>query len=84
MATCSHLDTLDFSLKPSADGCEDCLAIGSRWVHLRMCQECGHVGCCESLGAHNTAHYRDSGHAVIRSQPVGEGFTWCYECNAYL
>ncbi|MGH2685540.1 MAG: UBP-type zinc finger domain-containing protein [Actinomycetota bacterium] len=49
-----------------------------------MCAECGHVGCCESLGAHNTEHYRDSGHAVIRSQPVGEGFTWCYECNAYL
>jgi uncharacterized UBP type Zn finger protein len=43
------------------------------------------VGCCESLNAHNTAHYRDSGHPVIRSMPLGEdSFTWCYECERYL
>ena len=65
---------------PRATTCERC----GETRNLRVCAECGHVGCCESLGAHNTAHYRDSGHAVIRSQPVGEGFTWCYECNAYL
>jgi hypothetical protein len=33
---------------PSADGYEDCLRIGSLWVHLRLCLTCGHGGCCDS------------------------------------
>ncbi len=52
--------------------------------NLRACATCGHVGCCESLNAHNTAHYRDSEHPVIRSMPIEAGFTWCYVCEAYL
>ncbi|HZA27851.1 MAG TPA: UBP-type zinc finger domain-containing protein [Actinomycetota bacterium] len=66
---------------PRAEACEKC---GST-VNLRVCTECGHVGCCESQLAHNTAHYRESGHAIIRSMPVRPGsFTWCYECERYL
>lgn len=65
---------------PRADVCEAC----GETRNLRVCADCGHVGCCESLGAHNTAHARDSGHQVIRSVPVGEGFTWCYACQRYL
>jgi len=36
---------------PSAEGCEDCMRIGSPWVHLRLCLTCGHVGCCDSESA---------------------------------
>jgi uncharacterized UBP type Zn finger protein len=79
MATCSHLDTLDYSVKPSADGCEDCLAIGSQWVHLRMCQQCGHVGCCDSSpNRHASAHHRSTGHPLVRSFEPGESWFYCY------
>ena len=65
---------------PSSWGCEDCLAQGRRdWVHLRICQECGHVGCCDnSPGRHATAHFRLAGHPVIRSYEPGEDWYWCY------
>lgn len=67
--------------QPRADSCEEC---GSTF-NLRVCTECGHVGCCESQWGHNTAHYRETGHSVIRSLPLGRGsFTWCYECRSYL
>ena len=65
---------------PRSTTCEAC----GESRNLRACAICGHVGCCESLNAHNTAHYRDSGHPVIRSMPVADGFTWCYVCEAYL
>jgi len=76
---CEHLDTVEEDLVPSAEGCEDCLASGGRWVHLRMCQQCGHVGCCDSSpNRHATAHWRESGHPVIRSFEPGEDWWWCY------
>jgi hypothetical protein len=61
-------------------GCVDCLAQGLRdWVHLRVCQECGHVGCCDnSPGRHATAHFHVAGHPVIRSYEPGEDWYWCY------
>jgi uncharacterized UBP type Zn finger protein len=66
---------------PRSDSCEEC---GSTW-NLRVCAECGHVGCCESQHGHNTAHARASGHQVIRSLPLDAGsFTWCYGCRRYL
>ena len=67
MATCNHLDTIG-AVEPSSQGCEDCLASGRQdWVHLRMCQECGHVGCCDNSPArHATAHFRSVSHPLIR------------------
>jgi uncharacterized UBP type Zn finger protein len=60
-------------------GCEECLATGMRWVHLRMCQTCGHVGCCDnSEGRHATAHHHATGHPIIRSVEPGEDWSWCY------
>ncbi|MBN9610709.1 MAG: UBP-type zinc finger domain-containing protein [Actinobacteria bacterium] len=60
-------------------GCEECLATGSRWVRLRMCLTCGHIGCCDSSpGRHATAHYRATGHPVMRSFEPGETWRWCY------
>ena len=78
MATCTHLDTLH-DVAPSDDGCHECLAAGGRWVHLRMCQECGHVGCCDSSPhRHATAHNRGTGHPIIRSFEPGEDWFFCY------
>ena len=77
--TCTHLDHVQITDLPAAvDGCEDCLAAGTKWLHLRICLECGHVGCCDSSAArHATAHARESGHPVIQSAEVGETWRWC-------
>ena len=78
---CTHLDQVKVLEVPAeVPGCPECLAIGSSWVHLRMCQTCGHVGCCDnSPNRHATAHYRASGHPVLRSIEPGEDWSWCYE-----
>jgi uncharacterized UBP type Zn finger protein len=66
-------------VKPSSAGCEDCLKIGGRWVHLRMCLECGHVGCCDSSpNRHATAHFHATRHPVIASREPGEHWRYCY------
>jgi uncharacterized UBP type Zn finger protein len=80
-AICTHLDQIDVEVSPdSTEGCPDCLAIGGRWVHLRMCMTCGHVGCCDdSPNKHATAHHNASAHPVIRSLEPGEDWLWCYE-----
>ena len=79
-ATCTHLDHVDVrELPDSVDGCEECLATGGAWVHLRICLECGHVGCCDSSpGRHATAHARGEGHPIVRSLEPGEDWSWCY------
>ena len=80
MATCTHLDTITV-LEPGGEiaGCEECLKIGARWVHLRMCQSCGKIGCCDdSPNRHATAHFNESGHPVIRSVEPGEDWSYCY------
>jgi hypothetical protein len=79
MATCTHLDELATNAPPGTDGCVDCLAIGGRWVHLRRCTECGHVGCCDSSpNRHATAHFHDAGHPLVQSYEPGEDWIWCY------
>jgi uncharacterized UBP type Zn finger protein len=80
MPECTHLDTVKVTELPaSVDGCEDCLAMGGRWLHLRICLECGHVGCCDSSpNRHASAHARDSGHPIIRSLERGEDWSWCF------
>jgi ubiquitin-hydrolase Zn-finger-containing protein len=77
---CSHLADVEPVTPDSEDGCTDCLALGDSWVHLRECQHCGHVGCCDSSkNKHATAHFRASGHPLIRSYEPGESWWWCYE-----
>jgi Zn-finger in ubiquitin-hydrolases and other protein len=77
--SCRHLDQI-LDVTPSSPGCEDCLAAGSRnWVHLRVCQACGRVGCCDSSPMrHATAHERATTHPVVRSYEPGEDWYWCY------
>ena len=63
---CTHTDQIR-KVTPSALGCEECLKIHSRWVHLRLCRICGHVGCCDqsphrhatqALPCHRSPHHR--------------------------
>ena len=80
MSTCTHLDLIEYvDLPDEVAGCEECLADGGRWVHLRMCHSCGHIGCCDSSpGKHATAHFRSTGHPIVRSAEPGEDWSWCY------
>jgi uncharacterized UBP type Zn finger protein len=78
MAVCTHLDTIT-GAPPSGPGCQECLATGGVWVHLRMCQTCGHVGCCDaSPGRHATAHFHLTSDPLVRSFEPGEDWFWCY------
>jgi uncharacterized UBP type Zn finger protein len=75
---CTHLDQIQ-DVTPNTDGCEECLKTGGRWVHLRICKICGHVGCCDmSPGKHATQHFHETGHAIIQSIEPGEDWMWCY------
>jgi hypothetical protein len=68
---------IDQSVPPSGSGCAECEATGGWWVHLRRCAQCGHVGCCDtSPMQHATAHFRETGHPVIRSFEPGEEWFW--------
>jgi len=80
MATaCAHLDAIVGEADPSSVGCEDCLAAGTRWVHLRRCVTCGHVGCCDSSPMrHATGHASTSAHPIVQSYEPGEDWLWCY------
>ncbi|CAM3880894.1 cation:proton antiporter [Nocardioides marinus] len=66
-------------VQPGTAGCEECLRDGERWVHLRMCLSCGHVGCCDSSpGRHATAHHRATDHPLMASLEPGETWAYCF------
>jgi hypothetical protein len=70
---------LDESVPPSGPGCVECELNGGWWLHLRRCAKCGHVGCCDtSPSQHATAHWRATGHSLIRSYEPGEDWFWDY------
>lgn len=78
--SCAHLAAAGDSVVPrTAEGCEECLAAGTTWVHLRVCLDCGHVGCCDSSpGRHASGHFEQTGHPVMRSLEPGEAWRWCF------
>ena len=79
---CDHL-ALAGAASPGSDGCAECLAAGTGWVHLRVCATCGHVGCCDSSPhRHATGHARSTGHPVVASAEDGEHWAYCYEDEA--
>jgi Zn-finger in ubiquitin-hydrolases and other protein len=79
MATCTHLETIAVARPERVDGCEDCLAIGASWVHLRVCRSCGHVACCDSSpNQHASKHAGASGHPIVTSVEPGENWSYCY------
>ena len=77
---CSHLDQIEVTELPEPiEGCEECLKIGSGWVHLRMCMTCGKIGCCDSSpNRHASKHARATGHPVIASAERGERWLYCF------
>jgi CPA1 family monovalent cation:H+ antiporter len=77
---CKHLrDAPKIVRAKTPEGCEECLAEGTRWVHLRLCLTCGHVGCCDSsVRRHASAHFHETKHPVMRSIEPGEAWRWCY------
>lgn len=77
---CEHLRAAPLVAAPrTPDACEECLRDGTRWVHLRLCLGCGHVGCCDSsVGRHANGHFHETRHPVIRSIEPGEAWRWCY------
>jgi CPA2 family monovalent cation:H+ antiporter-2 len=77
-SACGHLGEIR-EVHPSAAGCEDCLRTGDRWVHLRACMSCGHMGCCDSSpNRHATRHYETTAHPIMRSMERGESWGWCF------
>ncbi|MGA7732169.1 MAG: ATP-binding protein [Chloroflexia bacterium] len=81
---CTHLDQIK-ETTPRSQGCEECVALGDSWVHLRLCLGCGHVGCCdESKNRHATGHFHATQHPIIRSFEPGEDWMWCYVDEALI
>jgi uncharacterized UBP type Zn finger protein len=75
---CGHIDRIA-AVVPSGDGCKECLEIGGRWLHLRLCMECGQVGCCDSSpNRHASKHAAADDHPVARSFEPREEWFWCY------
>jgi uncharacterized UBP type Zn finger protein len=75
---CSHLDQIT-NPRPKSRGCEECLKMGDTWVHLRLCESCGQVGCCDSSkNKHATKHAKATGHPIIKSFQPGEDWFYCY------
>ncbi len=76
---CTHLGQIQDVSPGTPNGCEECLALGDDWVHLRLCLECGHVGCCDSSkNKHATKHFGHTQHAIMQSFEPGEDWRWCY------
>ena len=76
--SCTHLESVKTSQRNSK-GCEECLKMGDRWVHLRLCRQCGHVGCCDdSKNRHATKHFHATQHPIITSIEPGESWSWCF------
>jgi uncharacterized UBP type Zn finger protein len=82
---CAHLLKARDHRPNTPRGCEECLKSGDEWVHLRLCLECGHVGCCDdSPNKHATKHYRAISHPVIRSFEPGERWRYCYPDDLFV
>jgi uncharacterized UBP type Zn finger protein len=77
--SCKHVSKIHAVTPNTPDGCEECLRTGSRWVHLRLCLTCGHVGCCDSSpNRHATKHFHTTQHPIVQSLEPGEDWRWCY------
>jgi len=85
MKSCAHQDQIQKEVQPNTKGCEECQTEGTRWVALRMCLSCGHVGCCDSSpGRHATGHFKSTTHPIMKSAQPGESWRWCYVDESYV
>ncbi|MGH7471971.1 MAG: UBP-type zinc finger domain-containing protein [Longimicrobiales bacterium] len=77
--TCKHLGSITTVKQAKRRECDECVKIGSGWVHLRTCQDCGGTHCCDnSPNRHATKHAHASGHPVVASAELGERWLYCY------
>jgi hypothetical protein len=77
--SCTHIGAIATIKQPERRECNECVKIGSGWIHLRTCQECGRTHCCDSSpNRHATRHARATGHPVIASAEPGERWLYCY------
>ncbi|HVG39905.1 MAG TPA: UBP-type zinc finger domain-containing protein [Pyrinomonadaceae bacterium] len=84
-AHCTHLNEIKNPAPHTPQGCEECLQTGDRWVHLRLCESCGHVGCCDSSkNKHATKHFRATDHPIVKSFEPGEEWGYCYKDQLFL
>ena len=83
MQTCLHIESLPGIKLPRVHACEECVKIGSVWVHLRTCQSCGRTLCCDSSPKRHASHHaRASQHPVVASAEPGERWLYCYPDDA--
>jgi low temperature requirement protein LtrA len=85
LVPCEHASDMIVFEPRSTEGCEECVKNNYKWVHLRLCLGCGHVGCCESsVYTHAAKHHQASGHPVIASLEENENWAWCYEDDRFV
>lgn len=77
--SCDHIGHVKPLPPKTPEGCEECLKAGGRWVHLRLCLTCGHVGCCDSSPNHHaTKHFHQTQHPIVASYEPEERWAWCF------
>lgn len=76
---CPHIKDLKITTSDKRK-CEVC----AKSKHPRLCASCGAVFCCESENAHNTEHFKETAHSIIKALHPNYSFLWCYKCNDYL
>ena len=84
MQGCAHLGAVTTVKQAKRHECEECVKMGSGWVHLRTCQSCGVTLCCDnSRNRHATKHARATSHPVIASAEPGERWLYCYPDDVF-
>lgn len=82
---CEHAGEMRVFQPRSTEGCEECVKNNYKWIHLRLCLSCGHVGCCDtSVYKHATGHFHAENHPVMASLEPNEYWAWCYEDNRFV
>ena len=82
---CQHIAGISEIKRPIQRVCDECVKIGSEWVHLRTCQTCGVTRCCDSSpNRHATKHAKESHHPVIASAEPGERWLYCYPDDDFV
>ncbi len=78
--TCEHLNAISEVKISKAYECQECIKIGSTWLHLRTCQSCGVTLCCDSSpNKHASKHAASHHHPVASSAEPNEKWLWCYK-----
>ena len=82
--SCAHIKAVEAVRAPRAHQCDECVKIGSSWVHLRTCQTCGVTLCCDSSpNRHASRHARTAEHPVIASAEKGERWLFCFPDDVF-